>query len=178
MKEQTLHKEDWDGTNLEFLMNMLASKNGMICWKARKSLVTLGNPAVPSLIRTLQNAKLDHLRWEVVKILGAIGDAKAIPSLVMALEDKSPDVAWLAAEALKKLKKAAWPALLHTLIKRGPYSVLLRQGAHHVLKNEKENGFNDLLKTLIKALELESGETPGTIAVTAYEILKRMEKKS
>ena len=36
--------------------------------------MALGKPAVPSLIRTLQNSKEDHVRWEAAKTLGAIGD--------------------------------------------------------------------------------------------------------
>jgi hypothetical protein len=171
-------KQKLTRTNLESLMKMLASKNGVARQKARKLLVDFGKPAVPSLTKALQNSKLYQVRWEAAKALGAIGDIKAIPSLVKALEDKFPDVAWLAAEALRKLKKAAWPVLLRTLIKRGSHSILLRRGAHHVLKNQKENGFNDLLKTLTKALELESLTVQESTTMAAYIILKRMKAKS
>jgi HEAT repeat protein len=58
--------------------------------KARKSLVALGKPAVPSLTRHCRIPKLDHVRWEAAKALGAIGDTRAIPRLVNALEDSDP----------------------------------------------------------------------------------------
>lgn len=95
-------KQKMTGTNIESLMEMLANKDGLIRKKARKSLVAIGKPAVSELTRALQNSKLDQLRWEAAKTLDAIGDIRAIPSLVKALEDNDQDVAWLAAEALKK----------------------------------------------------------------------------
>jgi len=107
-KLASVSKQKWTDTNLESLMEMLASKDGMTRKKARKSLVAFGKQAVPSLTRALQNSKLDQLRWEAAKILGTIGDAKAIPPLVKALEDSDQDVAWLAAIAaydiLKQMK--------------------------------------------------------------------------
>lgn len=138
--------------------------------------MALGKPAVFSLVRRLRNSKVDHLRWEAVKTLGAIGDTRAVRPLVKALEDSDPDVAWVAAEALRKYKKTAWPPLLRMLIKSGADSFLLRQRAHHVLRNQKEVGFNDLLATLAKALE--SDTVPESTAVAAYSILKRIKAKS
>jgi hypothetical protein len=144
--------------------------------KARKSLVAMGKPAVPSLIRALRNSRMDQVGWEAAKALDAIGDARAAPSLVKALEDKDPDVSWLAAEALQNLKKAAWPSLFHKLIRRGAHSALLRQGAHHVLRNQRAKGFNDLLALLLKALEAET--VPEMTPVAAYDILERMNARA
>ena len=171
-----MNKQILSGTNLESLMNLLASKNGATRMKARKSLVALGKPAVPSLTRTLRNSKEDHVRWEAAKTLGAIGDVRSIPALVSALEDSDQGVVWLAAEALRKFKKIAWPQLLRSLVKSKPDSVLLRQGAHHVLRNQKEDGFNDLLATLRTALESNSASESTPFA--ASNILKRMKVKS
>ena len=171
-----MSKQKWTETDIESLMELLSSKNDATRLKARKSLVALGKPAVPSLIRTLQNSKQDHLRWEAAKTLGAIGDFRSIPVLVNALEDCNPDVAWLAAEALRKFKKEAWPALLHALIKSKSDSVLLRQGTYHVLRNQKENGFNDLLAALIKTLK--SNSVPISKPLAAYDLLKRLKEKS
>ena len=139
-------------------------------------MVALGRPAVASLTQALQNSKLDHVRWEAAKALGAIGDTKAISPLVKVLEDSDPDVAWLAAEALRQFKKAAWPPLLRLLIKRGSDSALLRQRAHHVLRSQKENGFDDLLASLRE--DLESSTVQESTPVAAYAILKRMKRKS
>ena len=169
-------KQKLTGTNIESLMDMLASKEGKTRQTARESLIALGKPAVPSLTRALRNSKLNHLRWEAAKCLGSINDTRAIPSLVKALEDKDHDVAWLAAVALKKFKKAAWPQLFNMLVESKPDSILLRQGVHHILRGQKENGFNELLSTLIRSLEL--GAAPESTAIAAYNILRQMKVKS
>jgi HEAT repeat protein len=171
-----MNEQKGTGTNIKTLMDMLASKDGVIRQNAREALVALGKPAALSLTQALQNSRLDQVRWEAAKALGSISDTRAIPSLVKALEDSSHDVAWLAADALIPYKKAAWPALLQALIKSEADSVELRKGAHHVLVNQKEEGFNDLLTTLLKALE--SSAAPESSAVAAYDILKKMKVKS
>jgi roadblock/LC7 domain-containing protein len=163
-------------TTMESLMDMLASEDGVIRQKARETLVALGKPAVSSLIQALHNSKLNQVRWEAAKALGSIGDTSSVPSLVKALEDSNSDVAWVAADALKTYKKAAWPPLLQALIKSGSDSVALRRGAHHVLVDQNQEGFNDLLATLLKALE--SSSAPESSTVAANEILKRMDAKS
>jgi len=68
-------------TDIESLIEDLASKDGMIRQKAREALVDLGNPAVSSLNHALLNSKLDRVRWEAAKALGGINDAGSIPSL-------------------------------------------------------------------------------------------------
>jgi HEAT repeat protein len=167
-----MKKQNINNINLESLIDMLASKDGMIRQKARKSLVALGKIAVSSLTQALQNSRMDQVRWEAAKALGAICDTESIPVLVKALEDSNPDVAWLAAKALIRFKKAAWKSLLEALIKRGAKSLLLRQGAHHVFLKQKENGFNGFLAILMK--DLESGSVTESVPIDAYEILKRM----
>jgi len=137
--------------------------------------VAMGKPAVSSLTRVLQNSKEDHMRWEAAKTLGAIGDIRSIPSLVKALEDSDQGVVWLAAEALGKFKKIAWPPLLRALVKSEKDSVLLRQGAHHVLRKQKEDGFNDLLVILRTALESSTASESTPFA--ASNLLKRMKTK-
>jgi len=171
-----MSKKKPTGTSLDSLMDMLADKDGMVRQGARESLVALGRPAVSSLIRALRHSESDQVRWEAAKALGAINDARSIPTLVEALSDSNSDVAWLAAEALIKFKKAAWLALFEMLIKSGSDSPILRQGAHHVLWKQKADGFNDLLKTLIEALD--SSTDPESATVAAYEILKRMRTTS
>jgi len=170
-----MSKPTLTGTDLESLMKMLASKQGLIRQKARKSLVAIGNRAVPSLIEALGNSRLKQVRWEAAKTLGTIGDPRSILPLVKALEDDNADVAWLAAEALKQFKKAAWPLLLKPLLEHGEKSALLCQGVHHVLLKQKEDGFNDLLTMLLSALNF--GADPEAIPLAAYDILKRLKLK-
>jgi HEAT repeat protein len=171
-----MNEQKGTGTNIETLMDMLASKDGVIRQNAREALVALGKPAVSSLIQALQNSRLDQVRWEAAKALGSISDTRSMPSLVKALEDSNSDVAWVAADALKPFKKAAWPPLLQALIDSDSDSVGLRKGAHHVLVDQKEDRFNDLLATLLKALE--SSSAPESSAVAANEILKRLKVKA
>jgi HEAT repeat protein len=175
-KQKLVNKKNIPCKNLKYLMDMLANKDGMSRQTARQSLVAIGKPAVSSLARTLQNSRLDHVRWEAAKILGAIGDIRSIPSLIKALEDRDQDVAWLAAEALRKFKKEAWSPILRRLIKRRSDSDLLRQGVYHIMRNQKEDGFNDLLATLRKALK--SGTAQESALLAANDILKRMKTKS
>ncbi len=167
-----MNEQKGTSTNLESLMDMLENKDGVIRQKAREALVELGKSAVSSLTRALLNSRQDQVRWEAAKALGGINDTGSVPSLVQALEDNNSDVAWAAADALKTFRKAAWPSLLQALIKSKSEAVALRKGAHHVLADQKEDGFDDLLATLLKALE--SSSAPESSAVAAHEILKRM----
>ncbi len=162
--------------DIKSLMDELADKDGMIRQKARESLVALGKTAVSSLIEALRNSASDQVRWEAAKALGAIGDTKSIPALVDALEDSDSDVTWLAAEALIKFEKAAWVPLLEKLVKSGPDFTVLHQGAHHILREQQADGFDDLLKTLVKTLD--SGTDPESVMVTAHEILNRIKSES
>jgi len=159
-------------TNLQSLMKMLESKDGLVRQKARIALVEMGDPAVMPLSEALTHSKLDHTRWGAAKALGEIVDVRSISALVNALDDTDADVAWLAGLALKKFKKAAWRLLLQKLIESGVDSVRLRHGARHVFSGQKSEGFNDLLEELMEALEDSALPEAGGIA--AGEILKRM----
>ncbi len=165
----TQHSTD---TKLKSLMEMLASKDGLVRQKARIALVELDGPAVIPLSDALMHSKLDQTRWGAAKALGEIVDIRSIPALVNALDDTDADVAWLAGLALKKFEKAAWKLLLQKLIESGVDSVRLRNGARHVFSGQKVEGFNDLLEELMTALEDSALPEAGGIA--AGEILKRI----
>jgi HEAT repeat protein len=160
------------GNTLDSLMEDLGRKDGMLRQSARKSLVAMGAPAVDPLALALRDSTSDQVRWEAAKALGEIGDARAVPALVKALEDKDTDVVWLAAEALTAFGMAAWPTLLKALINEGTESVILRKGAHHVLHKQKQSGYNDLLAILTPALELDA--LPESASMAASDILNRM----
>ncbi len=161
--------------NIRNLINLLENSDDKVRTKARKSLVIIGKPVVSSLAEVLQNSKVYKARWEAAKALGAIGDAKAIPALVKALEDPESDVVWLAAEALEKFRKVAWRELLSALISSGSESVTLRNASHHVFRKQKEKGFDDLLEALRKALK--SGAVPESTPVAASNILEKMRER-
>ncbi|MBA4410544.1 MAG: HEAT repeat domain-containing protein [Bacteroidota bacterium] len=171
-----MYEQKQSGISPQSLVNLLESEDDKVRTKARKSLVVIGKQSVSPLSLVLENSKIYKARWEAAKALGEIGDLKSIPILVKALEDPESDVAWLAAKALEKFRKAAWPELLHALVKRGPESVLLQHGAHHILRKQKEDGFNDLLEVL--RTSLESGSVTESISPAAYNILERMKKNT
>jgi HEAT repeat protein len=164
------------GITTQSLVNLLESEDEKVRTKARKSLVTIGKQAVSPLSLVLENSKIHKARLEAAKALNEIGDLKSIPTLIKALEDPESDVAWLAAKTLEKFRKAAWPVLLQALVEHGSESVLLQRGAHHILRKQKVEGYNDLLDVLRTALE--TGSVPETVSPAAYNVLQRMKKQA
>jgi len=160
------------GSSVEALMAALGSEDGMERQKAREALVLLKEPVVLPLIQALQTSKSDQLRWEAAKALGAIGDARAIPALVAALDDRDTDVGWVAADSLELFKMAAWPALMRALIAEGSESLALRLGAHHVLRAQQQEGFDDLLDALRESLDSHSA--PESTVRAAHNILEKL----
>lgn len=171
-----MFEQKQSGKSTQSLVNLLNSEDEKVRTKARKSLAVIGKQAVLPLSLVLENSEIYKARWEAAKALSEIRDIKSIPVLVKALEDPESDVAWLAAKALKKFKKAAWPELFRVLKKRGAESVLLRKGAHHILRDQKMEGFNDLLDSLREALEQSAN--PEAILLAAFNILERMKKRA
>jgi len=162
-------------TAIEELVQMLGNRDGMKRQKARWALETIGKPAVPELTRLLKHCGDEQIRWEAAKALSAIQDERSIPSLIAVLDDEDQDMSWLAAEALIKFRKKAWPPLLRTLISKGAKSPLLRQSAHHILRSQKDGDNSGLLANLLKSLELNTVQEM-TIGA-AREILAQMKVK-
>jgi HEAT repeat protein len=151
----------------------LRSKDGAQREKARNALVRLGKPAVGPLIELLAD-KNQHVRWEACKALGRIRDPAAAAPLVDALRDDSIEIQWLAAEALIALGPEALVHLLQALEKHFD-SVLLRQGAHHVLHAlERKRVLNQKTLAVLDSLRSLSPESP--IAMAAYEALASLSK--
>jgi hypothetical protein len=78
--------------------------------------------------------------------------------------------------SFETVQKGSLAAVITPVDQNGSESALLRQGAHHVLRNQKENGFNDLLATLRE--DLESNTFQESTPVAAYAVLKRMKGKT
>jgi HEAT repeat protein len=170
-----MFEQKQSGISIQSLVNMLENEDVKVRTRARKSLVTIGKQAVTPLSLLLENSKIYKARWEAAKALNEIGDLKSIPTLVKALEDPESDVAWLAAKALEKFRKAAWPELLRAMVDRGADSVLLQHGAHHILRKQKVEGYNDLLNGLLIALE--PGSVHESISPAASKILEQMKEQ-
>jgi HEAT repeat protein len=92
------------------------------------------------------------VRWETAKALGEIGDPKAAPSFVEALEDEEFEVRWRAAEALIRLNTKGLMPLLHALIRHAD-SAFPRDGAHHVLHELAKAELRAYLTPVLLALE-------------------------
>jgi len=171
-----MYEQKQTGISTQSLVNLLESEDEKVRIRARKSLVTIGKQAILPLSLVLENSKIHKARLEAAKALNEISNLKSIPTLVKALEDPESDVAWLAAKTLEKFRKAAWTELLRALVDHGSKSVSLQHGAHHVLRKQKVEGYNDLLDVL--RTSLESGSVPESISPAAYNLLERMKKSS
>ena len=136
---------------VESLVGDLASEDGLVRVKARRSLVAMGGKAVDTLIEALKS-KMYWVRWEAAKTLAQIGDPTAIQALVDALEDEKFDIRWLAAEGLIHTGSKVIRPLLKALTAR-PDSLWLREGAHHVLHDLPEADFKQTVKPVLAALE-------------------------
>ena len=140
-----------DTGDIDSLVSLLGSKDGIKRSKARAALVDIGRPAVPSLVSALK----DHnqtVRWESAKALGQISDPKSIDALVMALRDKLFDVRWLAAEALIGIGDKSVRPILQAIVDN-PDSEEVREGAHHVLHDLVTSRYRDALKPDIASME-------------------------
>jgi len=104
--------------------------------------------------------------------IGEIGDVRAIPMLVAALEDDDRDVAWLAAAALRRFERAAWPELLRALIRNGSRSVVLRHGAHGVLRDQCAEGCDELLEELMRGQDAKNTEPDADMTARELEVLE------
>ncbi len=79
-----------------------------------KALVRIGKGAVDALVVTLESHDWE-LRRQAAEVLGAIGDSRAVPSLVAALGDPNIGVRWHAIEALGKIGTGAVEPLVSVL---------------------------------------------------------------
>jgi HEAT repeat protein len=143
--------KDTQEAKIDSLIADLTCDDVVRCQKARKALVSIGKPAVPSLIKLLSHQK-EQLRWEAVKALSQIADPSTTRVFLDSLEDKDFDIRWLAAEGLIAIGRDGLVPLLKALIKRSD-SVWFRNGAHHVLHDLARKGLYDRVRPVLVALE-------------------------
>lgn len=154
------------------LVSDLGSKDGLVRTKARWALVKTGTKAVAALGASLVD-KDKHKRWEVVKALGQIGDARASDALITALDDDNFDVRWLAAEGLISIGVPAVMPMLRRLLDR-TQSQTFREGVHHVLHGIDIEGLEKILIPVRRALE--DAESENLISPTVNTALKELDK--
>lgn len=121
------------------------------CRRARRALVEMGDAAVPHLMEALNHRK-GWVRWEAAKALSQMHGPVATDALVIALGDNSFDVRWLAAEGLIDRGRDGLAPLMKALIE-GSDSVVLRDGAHHVLFDLSHGNLREMVLPVLQALE-------------------------
>ncbi len=87
-----------------------------------------------------------------------------------ALKDEEFDVRWLAAEGLVRMEAAGLDPLLHALMTETDFH--LREGAHHVIRNQVEEKLRECVAPVLSALEdvVPALEVP-VAAMAAHEKL-------
>lgn len=138
-------------SEMESLIAELNCDDVIKCQKARRTLVEIGDDAVPSLVKAL-GSKKEWVRWEAAKALSQIGNPAATEPLIKALEDKEFGVRWIAADGLASIGKKAVIPLLRALIEN-PKSLWLREGAHHALHDMNRDDWDSILRPVMKALD-------------------------
>jgi HEAT repeat protein len=155
------------------LINDLTCKDVYKCRRARKALVEMGDVAVPHLMGALNHRK-GWVRWEAAKALGQIPGPVATDALVIALGDNSFDVRWLAAEGLIARGREGLAPLMKALIEESD-SVVLREGAHHVLFDLSHGNLRKMVLPVLQALD--DVETSVEVPLKARALLDALGKR-
>ena len=155
--------------DVELLLMQLQRNDFVERQHARETLGCIGKAVVPDLIELLDHSD-EHVRWEACKTLAKIRDPRAGYALAEALLDDDADVRWVAAKALIALECHAIEPLLH-IIKIHFDSVLLREAAHHVLRELKRE---DILDEKVEAVydALGSNVMPMRLVMKVNEALE------
>jgi HEAT repeat protein len=140
-----------DAGTIAALIADLASEDGIVRVRARRSLAEIGHAAVGPLVEAL-DSKQDWVRWEAAKTLAQIGDPTATRTLIEALSNKRFEIRWLAAEGLIHIGDTAVRPLLRELVEHAD-SLYIREGAHRILHDLRENRYREILKPVLHALE-------------------------
>lgn len=85
------------------LLFALGDRSLYVARIAADALIHIGEPAVPGLIRALENDAAPQVRANAVRALALIGDKSAIPALFHALDDDSMMVQHWAEEGLERM---------------------------------------------------------------------------
>ncbi|MCP4167573.1 MAG: HEAT repeat domain-containing protein [Chloroflexi bacterium] len=127
----------------------------------------------PQAINALSDTSLKELdREKAAKYLTKHPTAEGIDALIAALDTGDYGVRWTAAKSLASLGQQALPALLKALLSSQQTS-RMREGAHHVLKDNRSYIVRDQTKNLLAALESAEPEIASMEA--ASELLRELD---
>ncbi|HEV8289554.1 MAG TPA: HEAT repeat domain-containing protein [Candidatus Norongarragalinales archaeon] len=86
----------------ETVVPALGHLDGRVRWGAIQALVRIGTPAIPHLVKALEN---QELRWSAVQALRIIGNRESLPALEAALKkEKDPWSVGQISSAIVKIK--------------------------------------------------------------------------
>ena len=85
------------------LLFALSDRSLYLARIAADALIHIGEPAVPGLLRALENDAAPQVRANAARALALIGDKSAIPALFHALDDDSMMVQHWAEEGLERM---------------------------------------------------------------------------
>jgi hypothetical protein len=143
--------ESSENPNIESLMADLTCDNVIRCQKARRTLVSMGPEAVPSLMQALRSDKT-WVRWEALTALSQIDDPQATMAQLDLLDSPDFDLRWIAAKGLIKRGRNIVIPLLEMLQNRD-YSTALFESAHHILHDMWRGKLDAILHPVMAALE-------------------------
>jgi hypothetical protein len=126
-----------DSSAVPALLKALPGSDEQMSSQIFTSLVQLGHAAVPALIEA-STGNSTWTRWHCLRALGEIGDARALPVLVNALEDSDHSVAWVGAKGLVHFGKRGIAPVLRLLTKT-EMTPWLVETASYVLSTEYRN---------------------------------------
>jgi HEAT repeat protein len=130
-------------------LDALASEDPYRRQDARAHLQRVGTPARDALLAALETRD-ERTRYEVLKVLGALGEPAAVEAFVRSLEDESSDCRWVAAEALIALGPVGLRRILVELV-RYPETERMLRGAHHVLSGLRRAGHVETTAPVLRA---------------------------
>lgn len=131
--------------------------------QARLALEAMGEAVVPTLINYAHHPDW-HVRWEIVKALGEMGDPHAADALVDRLFDDETSVRWAAMSSLARMGREGIRPLM-TRLTADFGSRRFCEGAHHVLHLLKDHEL--LTENEIQVFCALEGAAPGIQAAWA-----------
>jgi HEAT repeat protein len=90
------------GEAVEALVNLLADEDSLVAGLAGNALVKIGSPAVPSLLKVMEEATAT-VRIAALRALAEIRDHRAIPTMMKCLGEESAVLQYWAQEGLERL---------------------------------------------------------------------------
>ena len=100
--------------SLMILFQLLADENAEIRANASGILGTYGAEAIPALAKLYETSNVSF-RIHAIQLMEEVGASAALPVLVKALADSSPEVGQAARTALESFGTEAWPHLRHVI---------------------------------------------------------------